>query len=154
MSDLQQSTRAENSERVAARLLAARSPDAEISLEAIAFETNLPVEEVIAIVNEKSFAEQVRAISRARALVAIHTRGVDKLVESIQTQGGKELRNSIALLARLTGEAKARPPVAIQFNFDTLRKKAAELNPPDFVDPFELKVSDAADEFNEEGDDE
>lgn len=99
-------------------------PDAPNELEAVAFELNMSLGETVAMINDPQFLADIRAVTRARAALVIHTKGVESLITTIRGDDTKEARLALQALARLSGEQRPSSGVTVNISFDEMRRRA------------------------------
>lgn len=84
------------------------------SLEEIADQYGVSVQVAAEIIN--AAVKDAQEVTKARARVAFHGNGVNKLIELSESDDHKVALPAITLLGKLAGEFKAPRPVALDFS--------------------------------------
>lgn len=82
----------------------------------------LAITDDAALFHDPDFTKAVQDRTRARARLAFHGRGLDRLIEIADGEDDKTALTAITLLGKLAGEFKA--PKLTVVTFDDLRKAA------------------------------
>lgn len=83
----------------------------------------LAINDDAALFHDPDFTKAVQDRTKARARLAFHGRGLDRLIEIADGEDDKTALTAITLLGKLAGEFKAPKPVVL--SFDELIKRAA-----------------------------
>ena len=124
------------------------------NLEEFAAQNGMTAQEAAAILSDPEAAKRIQEITKWRARIAFHGRGIERLIRIADGEDDKRAMSAIEILGKLAGEFKAPRP--IQFSFDELMKKAAASAGPlsGITQITESAVLDAEDEpdgdYNEE----
>lgn len=93
------------------------------TLDQFAAELGLSPAEAVSILTDKDVSKALQDTTKARARLALHGRGIARLVSILATGDDKQALSALTLLGKLAGEFKAAPQVHL--SFDVLMQKAA-----------------------------
>lgn len=111
----------------------------------------LTISDDAALFNDPDFTRAVQERTKARARLAFHGRGLDRLIEIADGEDDKTALTAINLLGKLAGEFKAPKPVVLSFD-ELLKKAAATAGPLSGITQItESAIIDAEDD--DDGDD-
>lgn len=92
------------------------------NLEEFAAQNGMTAQEAAAVLSDPEAAKRLQEITKWRARIAFHGRGIERLIRIANGDDDKLALNAIGTLGKLAGEFKAPRP--IQLNFDGLMKNA------------------------------
>jgi len=104
-----------------------------------------------ALFHDPDFTKAVQERTKARARLAFHGRGLDRLIEIADGEDNKTALTAITLLGKLAGEFKA--PKLTVVTFDDLRKVAATVPAGPLSDITQIREAEAIDADDDDGDD-
>jgi hypothetical protein len=101
-----------------------------INLEALSIQLGMSIREVAHLFNDPSVLKEIRTVTRARAGIALHTRGVQRLVDITDTGDERQALTAINILGKLSGDMKDRQQVNVQLSFEELQRRRESSDAP------------------------
>lgn len=86
------------------------------NLEEFAANNGMTVQEAVALLTEPDAAKRMQEVTKWRARVAFHGRGIERLIRIAESEDDKQALSALTLLGKLAGEFKAPRPVMMSFN--------------------------------------
>ncbi len=105
------------------------------------------------LLNDTSFLKIIRGITRAKAIAALHGKGVERLIEIAQTGKSREALAAILMLGRITGDLKINHNVEVKVSFEDLRQRASNGNNNPLSNLFDIRNDVIEADIDEGGDD-
>lgn len=93
------------------------------NIEEFAAQNGMTAQEAAAILANPDEARRLQEVTKWRARIAFHGRGIERLISIANGEDDKQALSAITLLGKLAGEFKAPRP--IQVSFDDLMKQRA-----------------------------
>lgn len=110
----------------------------------------LAITDDAALFNDPDFTKAVQDRTKARARVAFHGRGIERLIEIANGKDDKTALSAITLLGKLAGEFKQPRPVVL--SFDELHKRATAAPGGLLSDITQIREAQVIDADDDEGD--
>lgn len=100
-------------------------------LEQAAETLGLSTLEVAEMINDATFLKVVRGLTKAKAIMALHGPGIERLSQMIETGANKDAIAAFKALGIITGDMTQKVDVEVKHTFETLRKQKPGLRPDD-----------------------
>jgi len=141
-------------QRTALALAISQSGQLPQKLDAMADQFGVGISDLINLLNEPAFIQQVRAVTKAQANLTFHSLAVGRLVDIISNGKDKTALGAINTLGRLSGDLIPHKKVDVRLTFEDLRKRESTGDPLGSLfdirtDVIEAEVREAADEYEE-----
>lgn len=96
-------------------------------------------DELLALVSDADFLKRLRAITKAKATMALHGNGISKLTGIAETGKDADALRAIQLLGQISGDLKAGHSVEVKLSFEQLRQQQGKAAPDPLSDLFEIR---------------
>ncbi len=116
-------------QRAALALAISRSGAPPQKMDALADQLGVSLADIINLLNEPSFIQQVRAVTKAQANLTFHSVAVGRLVDIISNGKDKTALGAINTLGRISGDLIQHKKVDVRMTFEDLRKREGESDP-------------------------
>ncbi len=80
--------------------------------------------DLVAMLNDQAFIKLVRGFTQAKASLALHGKGIERLTEIAASKNDKTALLAIQALGKLTGDFKPARSVDVKVTFEDLRKRS------------------------------
>lgn len=105
------------------RVVESVTSDASPTLERFAAELGLSPAEAVSILTDKDVSKALQDTTKARARLALHGRGIARLIDIATTGDDPQALSAINTLAKLSGDLKPQG-INVRLSFDELIKQA------------------------------
>lgn len=99
-------------------------------LDQVADQLGVSVADLAALLNDRSFLDLVRGLTKAQANLTFHNVAVSRLVDIATNGKDKQALAAIQTLGRITGDLTPRKEIDVKVSFDQLRKQSAPADDP------------------------
>lgn len=120
------------------------------NLEDFAAQNGLTAQEAMALLTDPNAAKRMQEITKWRARVEFHGRGIQRLIAIANGENDKQALSAINLLGKLAGEFKAPK---IQIGFDSLLKQAASASAGPLTGITQIREAEVIDADDADDDD-
>ena len=98
-------------------------------LDALANQFGVGISDLINLLNEPAFIQQVRAATKAQANLTFHSAAVGRLIRIVEEGKDKTALGAINTLGRISGDLTPHKRVDVRLTFEDLRKREGQTDP-------------------------
>src|SRR5262245_43470898 len=110
-------------QRTALALAISQSGALPQKLDALASQFGVGLPDIINLLNEPAFIQQLKAATKAQAVLTFNTLGITRLVDIISNGKDKTALGAINTLGRISGDLIPHKKVDVRLTFEDLRKR-------------------------------
>jgi hypothetical protein len=104
--------------------------DKTFNIPGLAKDLDIPVSELVMLMNSPKFSTAVRAVTKAQSMLVVHGKGIQKLTDIVYNGKDKDVLAALKMLGVITGDLRSGKNVDVTVTFDDLRKSANATDSP------------------------